>query len=210
MSSLGTRPTMVSTSCPFFSTTSVGMPRTWKRLVGTFGFSSTFILPMVARPAYSVASCSTIGAMRRQGPHHSAQKSTSTTPCFVSSSKLLSVKVFTFSDAMFRSHSHARCNCALVHLDVAPRRGRPRMILLHPGLLNPLPGPPIHKDAQSPPQGAEQRLRRILVERKPGPAPGGCVEVPHRVRQPTGGAHQRHRTVAQAVHLIEPARLESR
>ena len=51
ISSFGARPTSVSSSLPFFRTTSVGMPRTWKRLVGMFGFSSTFILPIVARPS---------------------------------------------------------------------------------------------------------------------------------------------------------------
>src|SRR5258706_14338300 len=67
---------------------------------GTFGFSSTFIFATVARPSYSTAIASTVGARRRQGPHHSAQKSTSVTPFMISLSKLLSVKVLTFSDAI--------------------------------------------------------------------------------------------------------------
>ena len=44
----------------------------------TLGFSSTFSLPTVTLPAYSVASASTVGPSRLHGPHHSAQKSTST------------------------------------------------------------------------------------------------------------------------------------
>src|SRR5436190_15662371 len=39
---------------------------------------STFSLPILARPSYSVASASIVGVICRQGPHHSAQKSTRT------------------------------------------------------------------------------------------------------------------------------------
>src|SRR5215471_523430 len=67
-----------------------------------FGFSSTFSLPTVTLPAYSVASASTVGPSRLQGPHHSAQKSTSTgAPDFSTlSSKFVSVNVCTFSLAI--------------------------------------------------------------------------------------------------------------
>src|SRR5262245_12736694 len=81
------------------------MPRIMKR-PGTLGFSSTFIFATVARPSYSVAMASTAGARRRHGPHHSAQKSTSVTPFLISSSKLLSVNVFTFTAAILVSHTH--------------------------------------------------------------------------------------------------------
>jgi hypothetical protein len=57
-------------------------------------------LPTFARPAKSDASASTVGASRRHGPHHSAQKSTSTTPERISSSKFVSVNVITLSDAI--------------------------------------------------------------------------------------------------------------
>src|SRR4029453_17599639 len=116
MSSFALRPTMVSASCPSLKSSSVGMPRTAYR-PGTFGFSSTFSLATVARPSNSDASASTVGARRRQGPHHSAQKSTSTTPLLVSSSKLLSVNVFTFSDAIG----------SLLHTDLAVV---PRLLVL--------------------------------------------------------------------------------
>src|SRR5476649_1706306 len=55
----------------------VGMPRT-PYLVGTCGFSSMFSLAMVTLSPNSVDSSSSAGAIMRQGPHHSAQKSTST------------------------------------------------------------------------------------------------------------------------------------
>src|SRR5262249_48528898 len=55
----------------------VGMPRT-PYLVGTCGFSSILILAMVTFSPSSVDNSSSAGAIMRQGPHHSAQKSTST------------------------------------------------------------------------------------------------------------------------------------
>src|SRR5580700_2845323 len=55
----------------------VGMPRT-PYLVGTCGFSSILILAMVSLSPISVESSSSAGAIMRQGPHHSAQKSTKT------------------------------------------------------------------------------------------------------------------------------------
>src|SRR5947207_2608312 len=53
------------------------MPRT-PYLRGVCGFSSILTLATVTRPAISVASSSRNGAIILQGPHHSAQKSTST------------------------------------------------------------------------------------------------------------------------------------
>src|SRR5262245_45229380 len=94
------------------------MPRIMKR-PGTFGFSSTFIFATVARPSYSAAIASTAGARRRHGPHHSAQKSTSVTPFLISSSKLLSVNVFTFSDAILVSHQRD-CRRGLYNPPYAP------------------------------------------------------------------------------------------
>src|SRR5580698_3068673 len=55
----------------------VGMPRT-PYLVGTCGFSSMFSLAMVTLSPSSADSSSSAGAIMRQGPHHSAQKSTRT------------------------------------------------------------------------------------------------------------------------------------
>src|SRR5688572_6819355 len=45
-------------------------------------FSSVFSLPNLTS-GISVESCSTTGPMRLHGPHHGAQKSTSTTPGWV-------------------------------------------------------------------------------------------------------------------------------
>jgi hypothetical protein len=59
------------------------------------GFSSTFSLAIVSLPAFSAAISSRIGAIALQGPHHSAQKSTSTgSPAApIVSSKVVSVTV---------------------------------------------------------------------------------------------------------------------
>src|SRR3989441_10836126 len=58
------------------------------------GFSSTFILPNATRPEYSFASCSTMGATIRQGPHHAAQKSTTISGYFeISEEKVASERI---------------------------------------------------------------------------------------------------------------------
>src|SRR5476651_923589 len=74
---LGSAPTLVAATWPWEKIIIVGMPRT-PYLVGTCGFSSMFSLAMVILSPSSVASSSSDGAIMRQGPHHSAQKSTST------------------------------------------------------------------------------------------------------------------------------------
>src|SRR5437762_65854 len=97
------------------------MPRIMKR-PGTFGFSSTFIFATETRPSYSAAMASTVGARRRHGPHHSAQKSTSVTPLLISLSKLLSVNVLTFSDAIVSPRAGPKGPvlpyCAFIYFDV--------------------------------------------------------------------------------------------
>src|SRR5689334_1841286 len=73
------------------------MPRT-PYFIGVCGFSSMLTLATVTFPAMSVASSSRNGAIIRHGPHHSAQKSTSTGPLArsTSASKLLSVTAIGF------------------------------------------------------------------------------------------------------------------
>src|SRR6201999_2973517 len=55
----------------------VGTPRT-PYFCGTPGFSSMLIFAMVTFSPSSVDSSSSAGAIMRHGPHHSAQKSTTT------------------------------------------------------------------------------------------------------------------------------------
>src|SRR3954471_11464653 len=74
---LGSAPTLVAATWPWAKIIMVGMPRT-PYLVGTCGFSSILILAMVSFSPSSLDNSSSAGAIMRQGPHHSAQKSTST------------------------------------------------------------------------------------------------------------------------------------
>ena len=74
---LSNRPTCLSTSSPPLRKTMVGMLRTPYFIVIS-SFSSTSHLPISTRPSYSAASSSTMGAIVRHGPHHSAQKSMTT------------------------------------------------------------------------------------------------------------------------------------
>src|SRR5579883_2109246 len=76
---LGSAPILVAATWPFLNRISVGMPRT-PYFIGVCGFSSMLILATVTLPFMSVASSSRKGAIILQGPHHSAQKSTSTGP----------------------------------------------------------------------------------------------------------------------------------
>src|ERR1044071_4163792 len=73
--------------------------------MATCPLSSTFSLPILALPSYSDATASMVGVICRQGPHHSAQKSTSTgtADCSTSWSKPPSVKVSVFCPAICTS-----------------------------------------------------------------------------------------------------------
>ena len=73
----GRKPTIWPTCSPPLNTISVGMLR-MLYLAATIGFSSVFSLRKRTLPSYSPASSFTIGATMRHGPHHGAQKSTST------------------------------------------------------------------------------------------------------------------------------------
>src|ERR1700761_6373260 len=73
----GKAPTLVAATWPSWKIIMVGMPRT-PYLVGTCGFSSMFSLAIVTLSPSSADNSSSAGAIMRQGPHHSAQKSTRT------------------------------------------------------------------------------------------------------------------------------------
>ena len=74
---LGTAPMMVSFFSPPLNIMTVGILRI-PYSVAVLGLSSVFSFTHRTLPTYSFASSSTIGAIIRQGPHHGAQKSTST------------------------------------------------------------------------------------------------------------------------------------
>jgi hypothetical protein len=90
----GAAPTLVAAGWPSLKRIMVGMPRT-PYFEGASGFSSMLSLAIVTLPASSSEISSSAGPIILQGPHHSAQKSTSTGPSadITSEWKLLSVMV---------------------------------------------------------------------------------------------------------------------
>src|ERR1700722_17900182 len=73
----GSAPTLVAATWPWLKIIRVGTPRTpyfW----GMPGFSSMLILATVTFSPISLESSSSAGAIILHGPHHSAQKSTTT------------------------------------------------------------------------------------------------------------------------------------
>src|SRR5690606_2243814 len=72
-----TAPTCCAATAPSRNSSSVGMPR-MLYFGGVCGFSSIFNFTTRSRSLYSSAMASSIGAIILQGPHHSAQKSSST------------------------------------------------------------------------------------------------------------------------------------
>lgn len=77
---LGTSPTILSTSLPFFIISMVGMLKIWKRSA-VLGLSSTLSFPTRTFPVYSLASSSIVGAKARHGPHQGAQQSIKASEC---------------------------------------------------------------------------------------------------------------------------------
>src|SRR5690606_30234560 len=70
-------PTLVAATSPFLNSIKVGIPRT-PYLVGVIGLSSMLTLATITWSPFSAASSSRNGAIILHGPHHSAQKSTTT------------------------------------------------------------------------------------------------------------------------------------
>src|ERR1700761_2991135 len=73
----GTAPICLSTISPLLKNNKAGILR-MPNFIDMPGLLSTFTLPTTALPLYSLAISSTTGPTIRQGPHHSAQKSTNT------------------------------------------------------------------------------------------------------------------------------------
>src|SRR5580698_8130939 len=107
-------------------------------------FSSTFSLPTFTRPAYASAIASTVGVIMRQGPHHSAQKSTRTgaSEFRTSLSQVASVNVKVFAPAIIflsppksnrcrNRPKDSACQKPPIQLDVLASGGVPREVLLH-------------------------------------------------------------------------------
>src|SRR5262249_49010511 len=82
---LGAAPTWREASSPFLNSISVGIDM-MPYLAAVCGFSSTFSLTILTLPLSEPAISSSAGAIMRQGPHHSAQKSTTTGSALLSTS----------------------------------------------------------------------------------------------------------------------------
>ncbi len=76
----GTTPGKPSSTSPPLSRNTVGIERTWKA-AAICGSASTSTFASTKPPPYSAASFSSTGASCLHGPHHPAQKSTSTGTC---------------------------------------------------------------------------------------------------------------------------------
>src|SRR6056297_238361 len=89
---LGAAPARLEITSPFLKMNSAGMPRT-PIDTAAFGLLSTSTLATLIRPSISVESSSSAGPICLHGPHHSAQKSTTTgiSEFFTSASKVSSV-----------------------------------------------------------------------------------------------------------------------
>src|SRR3954469_8810935 len=74
---LGAAPTWREAISPFLNSISVGIDM-MPYLAAVFGFSSTLSLTILTLSPSCPAISSSAGAIMRQGPHHSAQKSTTT------------------------------------------------------------------------------------------------------------------------------------
>src|SRR6478609_7277962 len=73
----GAAPTLISATSPALNMASVGIERT-PNWAASSGFSSMLSLATFTLPWNSTASSSRLGAIILHGPHHSAQKSTTT------------------------------------------------------------------------------------------------------------------------------------
>src|SRR6056297_4210718 len=89
---LGAAPARFEITSPFLKMNSAGIPRT-PMATAEFGLLSTSTLAILILPSISADNSSRAGPICLQGPHHSAQKSTTTgrSEFFTSASKVSSV-----------------------------------------------------------------------------------------------------------------------
>jgi hypothetical protein len=95
---LGDAPTLMSATAPALNMASVGIERT-PNCEAISGFSSMLILATFTLPSISLEISSRLGAIILHGPHHSAQKST-TTGTLESSTSLWKLALSTFTVAI--------------------------------------------------------------------------------------------------------------
>src|SRR6202044_1928632 len=103
---LGAAPTWREAISPFLKIIRVGIDIT-PYFEAVCGFSSTLSLTILTLPLSEPAISSSAGAIMRQGPHHSAQKSTTTGPLALSTScsNVASVVLSTMKNLTFLQES---------------------------------------------------------------------------------------------------------
>src|SRR5262249_46520156 len=146
---------------------------------------------------------SIVGPRRLQGPHHSAQKSTSTgvPACSTDESKLPSVNVCTLSAAIHRSLR----NCPIVYFDVLLSRTVPGMIGFHSSDLQRPPTVSILEKRQRTVKGVEKGLRGVVLEDEavwPARSRPCRRQVGHRIGESADASNDGNGPVPQAVHLV--------
>src|SRR3984885_8581309 len=118
-----------------------------------------------------------------------------------------------FPALTFRCPSNPRDSCPLrcfIQCDISRGRSLPRKILGHAVLLHGLPRLGITLQFQCGTQRIQQRPPVIRLELKSSPMMRFRVIVLHRIVQTARRPHHRHRTIAQAVYLVQAARLVPR
>src|SRR5579883_1017375 len=98
----GAAPIWLDASCPFLNSIRVGIDM-MPYFAAVPGFSSTLSLTILTLPLSELEISSSAGAIMRQGPHHSAQKSTTTGSLALSTSasKVASVVFATMKHLIF-------------------------------------------------------------------------------------------------------------
>src|SRR5438270_7471794 len=106
-----------------------------------------------------------------------------------------------------KSPRHAR---RFIQITVFPRRPLPGKILGHSVQLDPLPDPLVHVMMQRLSHRIQERFSRIFDKLKPRSSAMLQVKRLDAVVQPARRSHNRHRTIFQAVHLIQARRFVAR
>src|SRR5690606_17800197 len=188
---LPTAPIWVAWTCPSLNSSNIGIDRTWY-FMAVLRFWSMSTFTTLALPAYSAASWSRAGAIILQGPHHCAQKSTSTgsSDCRTALSKSASVAWITVS--FMGSPGWKRSTRGGAGL----RSGG--WVLLNWGV--PRPEPSALRNPRAP---TGRLLRGRLPRKRAAPAPLPATPEPRKEPQPN--AHERQATHRYRLFLLRPA-----
>src|SRR5690606_33181796 len=188
---LPTAPIWVAWTWPSLNSSNIGIDRTWY-FMAVLRFWSMSTFTTLALPAYSAASWSRAGAIILQGPHHCAQKSTSTgsSDCRTALSKSASVAWITVSFMGSPGWTRfARGGAGLLSSG---------WILLNWGV--PRPESSALRNPRAP---TGSLLRGRLPRKRAAPAPLPATPEPRKEPQPN--THERQATHRYRLFLLRPA-----